>query len=58
MQAFNTVAMSGFPNFFYILGPNAGRGHTSTLYTVEVYGTEFVSLISRERTNKSLATST
>ncbi|PLN82607.1 FAD/NAD(P)-binding domain-containing protein [Aspergillus taichungensis] len=37
MRAFNTVAMSGFPNFFYILGPNSGRGHTSTLYTVETY---------------------
>ncbi|OQE44654.1 hypothetical protein PENCOP_c002G02552 [Penicillium coprophilum] len=32
---FKTVAMSGFPNFFYILGPNSGRIYTSTLAMIE-----------------------
>ncbi|KAJ5356013.1 FAD/NAD(P)-binding domain-containing protein [Penicillium concentricum] len=32
---FKTVAMSEFPNFFYILGPNSGRIYTSTIATIE-----------------------
>ncbi|RDH24878.1 monooxygenase [Aspergillus niger ATCC 13496] len=35
IQAFETVAMAEFPNFLYILGPNSGRGHTSTVYSIE-----------------------
>ncbi|EAW14397.1 flavin-containing monooxygenase [Aspergillus clavatus NRRL 1] len=42
-SAFKTVAMAGFPNFFYVLGPHSGRGHTSTLFAVE----SFVGLIIR-----------
>lgn len=45
MRAFNTVAMSGFPNFFYILGPNSGRGHTSTVYTSERHDTRCIPAI-------------
>ncbi|KAH8432470.1 flavin-containing monooxygenase [Aspergillus melleus] len=37
IEAFNTVGMSGFPNFFYILGPNSGRGHTSAVHSIESY---------------------
>lgn len=37
IQAFETVAMAEFPNFLYILGPNSGRGHTSTVYSIERY---------------------
>ncbi|KAJ5630750.1 uncharacterized protein N7484_010850 [Penicillium longicatenatum] len=32
---FKTIAMHGFPNFFYILGPNSGRLHTSTIQIIE-----------------------
>ncbi|KAJ5934995.1 hypothetical protein N7466_004542 [Penicillium verhagenii] len=32
---FKTVAMHGFPNFFYILGPNSGRLYTSTIQIIE-----------------------
>ena len=35
--AYETVAMNDFPNLFYLLGPNAGRGHTSVLYSIEWY---------------------
>ncbi|PYI00080.1 putative monooxygenase [Aspergillus ellipticus CBS 707.79] len=32
---FKTVAMHGFPNFFYLLGPNSGRLYTSTVQIIE-----------------------
>ncbi|PYI11759.1 putative monooxygenase [Aspergillus sclerotiicarbonarius CBS 121057] len=32
---FKTVAMHGFPNFFYVLGPNSGRLYTSTVGVIE-----------------------
>lgn len=35
IEAFQSVAMNEFPNFFYILGPNCGRAHTSTLFAIE-----------------------
>lgn len=35
IEAFHSVAMNEFPNFFYILGPNCGRAHTSTLFAIE-----------------------
>ena len=34
-KAFNGTAIPGFPNFFMLLGPNTGLGHTSVLYMVE-----------------------
>ncbi|OIW22691.1 FAD/NAD(P)-binding domain-containing protein [Coniochaeta ligniaria NRRL 30616] len=33
--AYNCSAMSGFPNFFALLGPNSATGHTSALIAVE-----------------------
>ncbi|KAH8808672.1 hypothetical protein F5884DRAFT_845119 [Xylogone sp. PMI_703] len=35
IEAYSTVAMNEFPNLFYLLGPNSGRGHTSVLYSIE-----------------------
>ncbi|KUL81708.1 hypothetical protein ZTR_09511 [Talaromyces verruculosus] len=34
-EAYNCSAMSGFPNFFMILGPNSVTGHTSALMAAE-----------------------
>jgi cation diffusion facilitator CzcD-associated flavoprotein CzcO len=34
-KAFNGTTIPGFPNFFMLLGPNTGLGHTSVLYMVE-----------------------
>jgi cation diffusion facilitator CzcD-associated flavoprotein CzcO len=34
-EAYKSIAMSEFPNFFYVLGPNSGKGHTSTIYSIE-----------------------
>ena len=34
-KAFNGTAIPGFPNFFMMLGPNTGLGHTSVIYMIE-----------------------
>lgn len=34
-EAYKSIAMSGYPNFFYVLGPNSGKCHTSTIYSIE-----------------------
>ncbi|GIZ49006.1 hypothetical protein CKM354_001204700 [Cercospora kikuchii] len=34
-EAYNCSALSGFPNFFVILGPNAATGHTSAIMACE-----------------------
>ncbi|RAH47698.1 flavin-containing monooxygenase [Aspergillus brunneoviolaceus CBS 621.78] len=34
-SAYNCSVMSGFPNFFLLLGPNAATGHTSALMAAE-----------------------
>lgn len=33
--AYNCTAVHGFPNFFMVMGPNAGTGHTSALMAAE-----------------------
>ncbi|KAK4452006.1 hypothetical protein QBC34DRAFT_320988 [Podospora aff. communis PSN243] len=35
VEAYNLVAVNGFPNLFFPLGPNAATGHTSTVMTIE-----------------------
>ncbi|KAJ5109098.1 hypothetical protein N7456_005773 [Penicillium angulare] len=42
-EAYKSIAMSEFPNFFFVLGLNSGKGHTSTIYSIENY----VDLITR-----------
>lgn len=34
-QAFKSVTVSGYPNLFFILGPNSGPGHNSALFYME-----------------------
>ncbi|KAK2757318.1 hypothetical protein FQN54_004832 [Arachnomyces sp. PD_36] len=34
-EAYNCSVLSGFPNFFLLLGPNAATGHTSALIAAE-----------------------
>ncbi|RAL00084.1 flavin-containing monooxygenase [Aspergillus ibericus CBS 121593] len=45
IEAYHSIAMSGFPNFFYILGPNSGRGHTSKIYAIESYTTQVLRIV-------------
>jgi len=33
--AYNCTACAGFPNFFFLLGPNSGTGHTSAVMAIE-----------------------
>jgi cation diffusion facilitator CzcD-associated flavoprotein CzcO len=35
MEAYKGTAVSGFPNLFFILGPNTGLGHSSMIYMIE-----------------------
>jgi len=35
MQAYDSIAISGFPNLFMLLGPNTGLGHHSMVYIIE-----------------------
>lgn len=35
--AYDTVASAGFPNLFFVLGPNSFTGHTSCILTIEKY---------------------
>lgn len=35
MEAHRSTTVRGFPNLFFILGPNAGLGHTSVVYMAE-----------------------
>lgn len=34
-QAHHGIAIAGFPNFFMLLGPNTGLGHTSVVFMIE-----------------------
>jgi cation diffusion facilitator CzcD-associated flavoprotein CzcO len=34
-QAYRGTTVSGFPNFFLLVGPNTGLGHTSIIYMIE-----------------------
>ncbi|KZP04284.1 FAD/NAD(P)-binding domain-containing protein [Athelia psychrophila] len=35
VEAYKTTALSDFPNFFIVFGPNAASGHTSVLFSIE-----------------------
>ncbi|MDQ2812591.1 MAG: NAD(P)/FAD-dependent oxidoreductase [Actinomycetota bacterium] len=35
LEAYHGITMSGFPNFFMLLGPNTGLGHTSVVFMIE-----------------------
>lgn len=35
MQALRGTTVAGFPNLFFIVGPNTGLGHTSMVYMIE-----------------------
>jgi len=35
MQGYKGAAVAGFPNMFFLVGPNTGLGHTSMVYMIE-----------------------
>jgi cation diffusion facilitator CzcD-associated flavoprotein CzcO len=38
MQAYRGSTVPGFPNFFFLLGPNTGLGHSSMIFMAEAAG--------------------
>ncbi|GII53399.1 4-hydroxyacetophenone monooxygenase [Planotetraspora thailandica] len=49
-EAYLGVSASGFPNFFLLMGPNTGLGHTSVVFMIEAqvrYVIECLRLLSR-----------
>ncbi|WP_127784102.1 NAD(P)/FAD-dependent oxidoreductase [Rhodococcus sp. X156] len=52
MQAYKGSAVTGFPNMFFLVGPNTGLGHTSMVYMIESqlsYVLDAVDTVARER---------
>jgi cation diffusion facilitator CzcD-associated flavoprotein CzcO len=35
IQAYKGTAVAGFPNLFFLVGPNTGLGHSSMIYMIE-----------------------
>ncbi|KAK3897019.1 hypothetical protein C8A05DRAFT_20132 [Staphylotrichum tortipilum] len=54
IEAYKSVAMSEFPNLFYLLGPNSGSGHTSVLYSIEC-STELILKLAQPVLNRRAA---
>jgi len=51
ITTFRTMMVSGFPNFFLLLGPNSATGHTSALIMIESqvdYALRCIELMDRE----------
>ena len=51
-EAYLGVSVSGFPNFFLLLGPNTGLGHTSIVFMIEAqvnYVMQAVKTITKHR---------
>ncbi|HEX6520047.1 MAG TPA: NAD(P)/FAD-dependent oxidoreductase [Streptosporangiaceae bacterium] len=52
VEAYRGITVDGFPNFFLLLGPNTGLGHTSVVFMIESQVQHVMSclrILSRER---------
>jgi hypothetical protein len=52
MSAYLGITVSGFPNFFMLLGPNTGLGHNSVVLMIEAqvrYAMECLKLMNRRK---------
>jgi cation diffusion facilitator CzcD-associated flavoprotein CzcO len=45
VEAFRGITVPGFPNFFMLLGPNTGLGHTSVVFMIETQVQHVVSCL-------------
>ena len=53
IHAHRSVAVSGFPNFFMMFGPNSGLGHSSIIIMIEAQAAHIARLLDHARhTNK------
>jgi len=50
-EAFKGATVDGFPNFFFLVGPNTGLGHNSMIYMIEALSTYIVDAIRQMREN-------
>jgi cation diffusion facilitator CzcD-associated flavoprotein CzcO len=54
VEAYRGITVPGFPNFFMLLGPNTGLGHTSVVFMIECQVQHVLSclrILSREKAN-------
>ena len=51
IQSHKTVAISGFPNFFMLLGPNSALGHNSVILMIEAQVNYIVKCLKKMRKN-------
>jgi cation diffusion facilitator CzcD-associated flavoprotein CzcO len=52
MQTHKGITVSGFPNLFFLLGPNTGLGHNSVVFMIESqirYVADAISMVERSR---------
>jgi cation diffusion facilitator CzcD-associated flavoprotein CzcO len=59
VEAFRGITVPGFPNFFMLLGPNTGLGHTSVVFMIEAQVQHVLSclrILSRARASTIEAT--
>lgn len=50
MQAYKGTAVNGFPNLFFVVGPNTGLGHSSMVFMIESQVAYVVDAISHLKT--------
>ena len=50
MQAYKGTAVNGFPNLFFVVGPNTGLGHSSMVFMIESQVAYIIDAISRLKT--------
>jgi cyclohexanone monooxygenase len=51
MQAYKGTTVHGFPNFFFVAGPNTGLGHSSMVFMIESQVAYILDAISRVKTD-------
>ncbi|MGH8962245.1 MAG: flavin-containing monooxygenase [Jatrophihabitantaceae bacterium] len=54
-QAYKGATVAGFPNLFFVIGPNTGLGHTSMVYMIESHVNYLASAL-RQMDSQGLAT--
>jgi len=51
-HAYQGTAIAGFPNFFFMLGPNTGLGHTSVVFMAEAQADYILDALQRMRVER------
>jgi hypothetical protein len=50
MQAYKGTSVNGFPNLFFVVGPNTGLGHSSMVFMIESHVAYILDAISHLKT--------